>query len=337
MEQQDHLAITILDEIIVMLSHSDNTSTLNNWAMSVEETTNKSSKQIPSTLSDCSTNDLWLLLKYEMKHEKVKPYKKDILAFIEKKKINGRNLKQMQRRSERCAFGETLITYYGSKKIRCAALKTYDFFIKYKFNPMKQKYTDNDVINEICTYTQFELQKLLVINDVYDNKQTIYKSSNELFTEYTCCSIYQTCESTKRIKVILNAYKQLTQSNLCEKISFVEIFTYKDIYTLQQIKNDFEHIQSHFDDEKSDLKNTDIYDLCSQNKGDNAIHRTLQQIYLYWMCVTKTKETDIIDSSKETFDAKKMHRKQFKDIISCLNSLIDDDIKIQSLWNEKKK
>eukprot|EP01084_Bolivina_argentea_P080361 145584_1 len=121
--------------------HSDNPSVCNQ-EMHLERTNelHELNEHRPSTLKDCSTNDLLVLLKYELKNEKVLlKYQQDLAAFIKEKEINGQILKQMHIRGERREFGKNLIAYYGSKSIHRAAMKTYDFFINYKFNIMKQK------------------------------------------------------------------------------------------------------------------------------------------------------------------------------------------------------
>eukprot|EP01084_Bolivina_argentea_P302890 522884_1 len=104
--------------------------------------------------------------------------------------------------------------------------------------------------------------------------------------------------------------------------------------------------KKHFDDEKFCCKNANKYEMCEPNNRNNsAIQRTLDEIYLYWMQRTPSKEIiftrpkEQLISKKDTYVAMKqssvtneridLSEKQGEDIkafINCLNSLIDDDI-----------
>eukprot|EP01084_Bolivina_argentea_P002851 5293_1 len=179
----------------------------------------------PPTLTECSTKNLLYLLKYQTKNENVKQFQEHILSYIEENEINGHTLQE----TKSDQFGKNVIKFYGHNKIYMAAMETFNFFITYPF----------DIYSEV----QCELAKLLMINKQHDDKQTVYKSPNDLLHIPESECYYQTCESKKRISVIFNGYKKIKQLKLSNTISFSHMFTFKDIYTLQQIQHDFAHIQ----------------------------------------------------------------------------------------------
>eukprot|EP01084_Bolivina_argentea_P190554 327423_1 len=155
-----------------------------------------------------------------------------------------------------------------------------------------KKLTESQDYRDIQNDIQDKLAKLLLRNTnnnvdhskhIHDKaqKNKNYKSTNDLLNECVTCGantqrIYTDCESVKRIKIVLLAYKRLMMnSKLWRKISLQHIVSFDNIYELTQINDDFIHIRDHVAEYNQLLKQFKNEFECNNSECDGIRRRII--------------------------------------------------------------
>eukprot|EP01084_Bolivina_argentea_P297699 512918_1 len=196
--------------------------------------------------------------------------------------------------------------------------------------------TDNtSILSKIKYSFQNEMDTLLKINPIETNNQNNYKTQDDILTECSdCvvndkdCDIYDNCASIPRIIAILKGYIQCT---ICEELynnskftSLSEILSFKNIYSLTQINDDFIHIKDHMDQNRNnakelvrkfreELKCIDrnyrrLNHSKFENLEDSILQQTLEKIYSY---LTNDEIDFDIDEKKDINPNIKIKSKQY--------------------------
>eukprot|EP01084_Bolivina_argentea_P126277 223617_1 len=141
--------------------------------------------------------------------------------------------------------------------------------------------TKSTEYKDIFQYVQDALTQMLLRPSTNDNMEHSltdfqevqethqeYKTANDLLNECALCSIrdpkrvYTDCESIKRMKIVLSAYKKYMEClKLWRNVGLQEVLTYNEIYTLTQINDDFIHICDHIaeDDANNDTGEHELH------------------------------------------------------------------------------
>ena len=75
----------------------------------------------------------------------INKYKQEIITYIEEKCIDGNQLSATKRKQ----FGQSIVNHYNNRKMRGAANKTHDKFMKLKVEAMSNDYRSSDEYNNL--------------------------------------------------------------------------------------------------------------------------------------------------------------------------------------------
>eukprot|EP01084_Bolivina_argentea_P100563 180524_1 len=201
-----------------------------NYMDSVDSTgTDQKQETFPSSLAECTTDDILSILSKWMNDKKIVAHKKQIAAYIKSHNINGDILLKTGRKQ----FAQNVMSYCGTKKVHLAVNKVYDSLRKYNF------FATNETHNALPNQEILDEKEADLIYEEMLLRKKIIKpiDKQQMFDDWSLQAdeLIKTSEriNEKLINECVSLHK-FNSNDICNKIKY---WIYHDVEYKNNLKN----------------------------------------------------------------------------------------------------